>query len=454
VDLTNNYLISTDAQYFFENDFNYSGDPILKTALRYLAIRRCDGKFENLKPIRVHRNSFATSYSVAKYIETYSKQSENIYLLQGSALFENADLPEGWMELPEDKHPVCKYLSETSPTAIYINEQLKQAFVFVTKQTEAWTKKFASILFRVLPWLFPKNKPEGDEVEFFKAIADGNGEKVVELIEKVQVLLDFRKDRLRKQLSGWSLGLHEAQIQEATRKVDHTRQSIHSHRQNLSTLSTDLAMQINILTALRNTPPPTDDLLYEFFDSHKQLTVLSTNRDNYGNQLQYQITETIQFYDQDEFLSYINDTNSYFYNNDYSDELYALMKGLFGDEKGHVRARCVFKLSNFTSLVPIRNFNFNDNFRIMPHPHLDTQTCLGGNEQPILEYMAKGEWDLAIQQTIAAAKNINFGDETVVVSMMRWLENSRSSQHKLVIADNGNEMTIQEFLAYIKEDTK
>ena len=65
--------------------------------------------------------------------------------------------------------------------------------------------------------------------------------------------------------------------------------------------------------------------------------------------------------------------------------------------------------------------------------------------------MQQGNWDMAIEQSIAATKNINFGDIVVIDSFLRDIRNSMDSC-KCIVANNGKEMTPREFLAYINEN--
>jgi hypothetical protein len=81
-------------------------------------------------------------------------------------------------------------------------------------------------------------------------------------------------------------------------------------------------------------------------------------------------------------------------------------------------------------------------------------TCLGGNETPIREYLQKGDWEMAMMQCLQASKNLRFGNSVVVSAMIRWLKNRLDSTNKIIIADNGKEMSIREFLDYVKEEAQ
>ncbi len=59
---------------------------------------------------------------------------------------------------------------------------------------------------------------------------------------------------------------------------------------------------------------------------------------------------------------------------------------------------------------------------------------------------------MAIEQSIAAVKNINFGDSIVIGEFVSDVRNAFNTSRKCILADNGKEMTLREFLAYIREN--
>jgi hypothetical protein len=114
-----------------------------------------------------------------------------------------------------------------------------------------------------------------------------------------------------------------------------------------------------------------------------------------------------------------------------------------------------FRVDSMFTMTGISSLNVKSHTRAdeyldthLPHPHLVNHGCLGGNGTYIGKYMSEGRWDMAIEQSIAATKNINFGDTTVVNSMMRDIYNRMDV--KFIIADNGQEMSPNEFLEYVK----
>ena len=129
-----------------------------------------------------------------------------------------------------------------------------------------------------------------------------------------------------------------------------------------------------------------------------------------------------------------------------------IFHAVFAEGKGMFRVEGVFRLVNLASIIARRGTTsgqFSETH--MPHPHLYHHACLGGNETYINNYLKQGNWDMAIEQTIAAVKNINFGDATVIREFVEDVQNSLDSSRRCILADNGKEMTLREFLAYVRE---
>ena len=450
-----NYLSSNDAYSFFQEGFSFSGDHIFKLVLRYFAVKRCKGEIERLAPLSVHYTSFSSSNSVENYISHLASSGYNISLYYGTNLPNIKDtLPDGWKELPSNKYPVVQFLTEAAPTSVYINEELEKALIFVTRKSDTWNKRLTLSLCRILTWLYPDGKLDNDEKDLLKAIDKNDSDTFYKIIDATANLVDFRKARARKELSGWGLSCYESKVSELTASAANHRRQIDILRENFSRELRNLEMCTMNLTALKSTPPEDNNELYEFFACRKHLSIQQVQKGQ-RNILTFQIVETLEHYDKDEFVDCYKRENSYLSpdnrNSSLAKEVYEIMHKVFAEERGKIRIGCVFALTDFTQLQPQLNLNYAPN--TMPHPHITNHTCLGSNSLPIQDYLRMGNWELALEQALAASKNINFGDSGVVGNWMRMLHDQLDTDSKFIIADNGTEMTPREFLAYVKEDT-
>jgi hypothetical protein len=65
------------------------------------------------------------------------------------------------------------------------------------------------------------------------------------------------------------------------------------------------------------------------------------------------------------------------------------------------------------------------NYKLLPHPHIYAANCWGDNQSYIQKALIQGEYISAIEQIIAATKNLNWFDGTII----RWLLNAISSEY-------------------------
>ena len=89
------------------------------------------------------------------------------------------------------------------------------------------------------------------------------------------------------------------------------------------------------------------------------------------------------------------------------------------ERRGIIRIHAVFLLESFKMINPLRHGTFLSDS--MPNPHIYYHACSGGNETYYYRYAESGDWDLAIEQAIAATKNLNWGDSIVSEEMVEWL---------------------------------
>jgi len=140
----------------------------------------------------------------------------------------------------------------------------------------------------------------------------------------------------------------------------------------------------------------------------------------YDNSLRFGVDDTLEFYDEDEFMRLLGNTRSFLHN--YSDRTRKGLRAIFADHKGVLRVNAVFDLQQFKLVNPRQHDAFiNDS---MPNPHIHFYGCSGGNGQYYSQYANSGDWDLGIEQAISATKNLSWGDSTVCNRMIQWLEGS------------------------------
>ena len=426
--------------FLFDEDATTNDQSVLSAALRYVALKHKDinknpAIFSTVCGIK-GAQSLEKAFSIAK-----DNVTKELLILTESGL-PASNIPAGWVSLHGAPFPVSEMLSTTYQTRCFVNYEAKKCIVFTEAPFETpskWEQKLTSVLFRLLPWRFPEKIDQEDE-EYFKGFykADETSLLRTKAIEHDVIERGGWREFCYKKLA------HKV-LTEASEAMIAEHESIEAnHYARIKRLIEELAYAQRtlqetqcILNNLRlGRSQQSDELLQGL--KNKSVQILHCGRDG----LLLAICDTMDYYDEDEFHRLEQRCGSYFYMFDHFTQ--RVLHGIFAENLGTFKVSSVFKF-NATTLVPTdRAFyipKLINNF--LPNPHLYFYQCLGGNAVPIQEFIVKGEYDAAIQQAVAATKNINFADSTVIQRLANWI--SCTPNGRCIIARDGTEMTIQQF---------
>lgn len=446
-------ITSSEANNLFSESSMPLESFILAATTRYISIKRANGDMDNIKPIKVFHSTF-TAYDsgdgFANNVETQGFDDFEIIIITKKS---GDTLPcitlDNWVSLDSPPYPVAPFLSKFSETRVYLNTEKQKAIIFVKTATENWIDAFCSSLFRIIPWRFQDGVIADDEKSLFQAINKKDFGKFTELIDKLCESIDFKSIATKKALFGWTTAFKKDQIRILEERIISEKSMIQRKEEELARYYNELSDSLLKCKALVLVETGSDYDLCEYFDSRKQIGVHSVNAmSGGGKSLQYYIVETLDYYDKDEFIEQYKNTSSTF-NLNATPEIKEIFKAIFIEQKGKFRVDCVFKLDNLSSLTVVRGARPNGtSYKNLPHPHLVNYGCLGANQTPINKFMLNGDWELALDQTIAAAKNINFGDSTVLRSFIEDIE-SKYTGCRCIITEDGKEMTPEQFYNFI-----
>ena len=321
--------------------------------------------------------------------------------------------------------PVSQYLSQFGRTKIYLSERQKRLVAFVDRRaTNIWVQALESVMCRLMPWYYPADLPE-EEQKFYRSIAVDN--KTVTPEEKVEIFvryvndvaekINFRDFKLHRLLDGIADRARQTRIASLSAAVSSTRNGIVRLMNDLAHHYEALDAKLLELNALENAEPESNNAMFTFFSSHKQVHLL----DVYDTALRFGVVDTLEFYDEEEFTRLLSNHRSFLY--EFDDVVRKGLKAIFADHKGVLKVNAVFDLHNFKLVEPRQNDSFIT--EAMPNPHIYFYGCSGGNGQYYSQYANSGDWDLGIEQAISATKNLSWGDSAVCRRMIQWLQNNR-----------------------------
>lgn len=449
-----NKLITREASSFFDEKGivgdNYANRVLIST-IRYLAVKNCNGELNKCKCVKM-KIAQGVPYSIEDGANGYELIIYNTRSLDGVSLLNDQ---KDWVELTSPPFPIAQFLSQTSRTKVCVNFTKKKAIVLVECVSEKWIVAFCSTIFRILTWRFSDTLSD-EEKTFFGAINKKNYEKFNEIIDSSCEGLDFVDFYMRENLNGWANGYTEARIKALNNSLSEKYADYQSYQAIIANTLDEIRNKTIELQGLQTQVNKDEDDVYVFFKNHKQIHLLDVTKSHSGNTLLYVVTETIEYFDEDEFMRSYNNPRSPIGENNIHSDLRKILFNLFSKHKGVIKTASVLQLNNLSSIKPIKGMlweGFERNH--LPHPHILGFGCLGQNEQLIDNAILEGNWDVAIEQTIAATKNINFGDSTVMIHFANVLTAAFGNYgFRIITADNGVDMSLREFLNYIEQQEK
>lgn len=422
---------------------------LLEVALRYISTIQYKKTQGKVLPLRVDKVYAAKNDEHVHYITHESYQDVDIFVATSDSGEVEDLVLEGWVEKNEKPYQLSLFLSSSGiPTKVFFNEETQKVYIVAARVTSRWVEVLSASLFKLLPRHISPEDLSQDDVNFFRAIYNRLPDEMVKYANKICDGVDFTKVYMRKELKGWANNYRESVIKNLRDSVLSTSKEISNYLEALSKKENTLQDAKYKLSVFENSPEQDPDSLINFFECHDNLRLWKVlKRGSDGKEMYYAVIDTIEYYSLDEFTSAYENEHSYFYNSHSSENMRKVFYGVFKENKGVFKTEAVFKMVNLASITPVSELTgfFDD---ALPHPHLSSYNCLGGNREPIRQYLLSGEWDLAIEQTIVAAKNINFGDTTVLSTLIKDMSNYWDTK-KFIIADNGEQMTCEEFLNYI-----
>ena len=449
-------LVESQANKFFGSS-NIFISPVLEATLRYIALKHHKGNIEEVQLIRCYRSEVYDSYFSNDSLNMLAPRTLNIFTVRRGYDVPTIGTP-GWTPLDAPPFPVAPYLSKASETRVYYNKDLEKIVIFVKSLTEKWVDLLCSTLCRILFWIYADNEAISEEEQtLFRMFVQKNPDPQAfkAFIDTFASHIDFKSKIMKRMLIGWGKNTIEREITKSEREAERIRSDIRQYESSITLSYNNLASVMARCDALRETIPDVDTALYKFFETHKQLTPLDAIDDtNRGvNTLIFSITDTIEFYDEEQFKRVYNGRNTYIPDptDDGNAAIRRILWGLFGSPKGAVRVESEWALDNLSSLRVRQNYRSGlFNYTHAPQPHQYFYGCLGGNGNYINRYMGEGNWDLAIEQAIASVKNLNFGDSAVCSRFVQWIRDNFNGV-KCVVLPDGKSLSFNEFNQYLIE---
>lgn len=377
-----------------------------------------------------------------------------VMLPQGIEVFASDAPSKEWTELDKSLANVNMYLSQFAYTKVFVNTKIQRTVVFVSKSANHhWVQALEGCVCKIMPWLFPEGVTD-EWKRFVKSIAVENKNitdqdkesNMINFCNNEAKKFDARNAFLHKKLDNISSIYIEKERESAQSSLENLCDQIDRYRASLTDLYAKLASAQERVKSLSLYNPDTSSVYYDFFAEHKNVRLLLVDEDR----IIYGVDDYLEYFESDLLQTFLDNQNSW--HSRRNKEQRELMKALFIDKTAKLAVKAMFSLSGLKLVNPIKSSSsyghLYDDFspESVPNHHIYSFACSGENAQYYESYAATGDWDLGIEQSIAATKNLNVGDTIVFNKLLDDLTVHNTSK-KCIHTNDGRILSYDEFAA-------
>lgn len=431
-------LTNREAGNIFGDAASYNGDYSLSALFRAIVVNHDDcTDIQKLPDMVLVRYRNVDCGDTVNYIMRELSEAISIIAYDGSFQGLEIEAPDGWETFDAPPYYLNRYLSQTTRSKVYINREEKRVVAVVERRVKAeWIQSFCSMLWVVLPWYYPEKND--DVIKFFKSISIGNKEVSDEQAKQIVIdyanaaakKLNIRDITLHCLLDGVADRARQESIKTNQSRVNDLMSSIEDLSRQLSRRYEEYATASAVLQGLEKMEPKSDDSFFQFFRQHNNIRIERIS----GMTLYYGVTDTLEFYDEEEARILFENKNSWAHS--YNEDYLTILKTIFVDKRGIFRVSADFSLGDMKMVSSIKGQYPEE--ESMPNPHIYNYACNGANGQYYSKYAKTGDWDLAIEQSISATKNWSVGDSAVGKRMFSWIRDY--DDVKCIYATDGSPM--------------
>lgn len=312
-------------------------------------------------------------------------------------------------------------------TLCFINPELKSVAVFVENLSVSKMHYLQCAILGFFPWYFSPEKGVSKlEMELINTLRGKDSNEYSACIAQIAERYDFRTAIIKQKLAGFETRYEKLEC-------DRVRMNITSTDNTISRLNSDisrelekrrefeirlLGLEAKIAEGVENSE------IMDYFIRNKKLELDYVDDRHLG----FVVKDYITYFNEDLAKRMIENPRSFIYRPDSSsgyeyipsDKMKELMQAIFIDQIIKIKVCAAYDFNLTGNVEGISGYNFGPEYACyIPNPHIQYFSCMGGYSRPINEALQNHDYISALEQTIASAKNINFGDSVVMNRFMR-----------------------------------
>ena len=357
----------------------------------------------------------------------------------------------GWVRLV----PVSDFFMKTCEVLCFVNPKIKKSVLIVKGSDIRFVHCLQTASLVALPWYFnPKNgdKVSDIELQLLNSLRERRSDSYLQILQTMADQIGFEEEFIRKTLVGIEEKYEQKRFDELKTEIESYMNKIQELRDRIGDIMKrvyDKNIEYSALDMKLSRGETTHDL-YDYFKCNKTLKL-----DDVRNETTviYHVNDYISYFDENVIQTYIDNRYSVVYKYVEEDKVEAakrLVTALFIDQTMKIRTCAAYQFDITGGFDAICHFDFGtDAINRMPNPHLQYHACIGDYQAPMYDCMQSRNYIGYIEQTIASAKTINFGDGIVVNELFSDLFGGKYG--KCIELEDGRLMDVNEAMEYVME---
>ena len=350
---------------------------------------------------------------------------------------------------------VTDFFKKTCDVVCVANQKHKES-VLVLNSTDMRLVHYVQVaILTALPWYF--NPQEGDrvsdlELKLLISLRERNPDNYLDCLREIAGQMNFEGEFIRKSLYDIEGVCERNRIKELESEISSYMNRISDLRDKIGDIMRLVHEKNTEYTAL-DMKMRSGESAHELYDYFMCNRTLKLDAVNMGTQIVYHVNDYITYYDETIAQTFIDNYNSvvYKYVKDREREaVKRLITAIFIDETIRVRTCAAYRFDINGGYHAIASYDFGEDSRTrIPNPHIYYHSCTGNYETPMYECMMARDYIGYIEQTIASAQSLNFGDGIVINEFFHDLFDGVGG--KCIELPDGTLMDINDALKYIME---
>lgn len=400
------------------------GDGMVPATIRYLRYRKYGWNQQTFKEVGevTFFNYYAGVNELIKFTEN-KKYTLAFFKGTDSLVRDTLDKSTDYVRMNTSKCPIENYIkSKTTMTGDFLVYQnlasekvvvlIDDAYDMTTSNQEKFKKIFLSTFPLLFPWFY-QEKLDDIEKELYRQCSLENVEPLANYINSLpQDFIDnVNSFDMQNKIEKYFKYSYDRTKADLEREVANTKSTINRYYEDLANQYKYLETNVAKLKAFETQGEGDPSELIQFFRDNQKVITLS--EDSNETNISYDVVSDLEYFDGDYFEEMYKNEKTFIHR--YDKKWIKFLYDVFVTRKYKILMSCSWKLSGNAVVTPRRGqrtSSFNARHSI-PNPHIYFYGCLGQNAQALNEYAKKGNWELAMLQSVAATKNINLYDTTV-----------------------------------------